>query len=176
VRTGLLVGFGCLSISPLPFGNFFPVYSNVAGRFDADADLSAVHRHNGNLDVIADSQGFAGSSGEYQHRFRFAMKCRRTVTSRKGKRCEYLLPLIVGLRRTFQGETPCESLPARLRVLDIAVRVDEYRFGHMSLGDFPRTDGGLVDCQLLQQPQQRLGLTHGEALSVIHSKVGHAHP
>ena len=63
-----------LTISPFAFRNFFSVDSNIARRLDADADLSAIHRHDSDFNVVADSQGFAGSSGEYQHKFRFTVR------------------------------------------------------------------------------------------------------
>jgi hypothetical protein len=68
--------------------------------------LRPVNRHDGHFDILADSQGFAGSSGEYQHRCWFAMECRLTVASLKGRRCERLLVLIVGHRRTCQARHP----------------------------------------------------------------------
>ncbi|MDB6086376.1 MAG: hypothetical protein JWN43_4257 [Gammaproteobacteria bacterium] len=58
---------GTLAITPLSLGDFFSVDCNVPWRFDADTDLRPINRHDGYLDVVADPQGFTGSSGQYQH-------------------------------------------------------------------------------------------------------------
>jgi len=54
---------GDFAIAPLAFGDFLTVDRNVARRFDADANLSSIHRHDGDFNVIAYAKGFTGSSG-----------------------------------------------------------------------------------------------------------------
>src|SRR5882757_10679076 len=56
-----------LAIAPFALRDLFSVDRNVARRLDADADLRSVHRHDGYFNVVADSQGFAGSSRQYEH-------------------------------------------------------------------------------------------------------------
>lgn len=71
--------------------DFFTVDDHVARRFDADANLRAVHRHDGHFNVVANPKGFAGASGKYQHGCIYAC-CEFDA-------CEHFLRVHVGLRR-----------------------------------------------------------------------------
>jgi hypothetical protein len=44
-----------LSIAALSFGDFLAIDSDVARRLDPNPNLSPVHRHDGDLDIVADA-------------------------------------------------------------------------------------------------------------------------
>jgi hypothetical protein len=46
---------GRVFLAPLPFRDFFAVNDHIARRFDADANLRAIHCHDGDFDIIANS-------------------------------------------------------------------------------------------------------------------------
>jgi len=47
--------------------HFFAMHADVFWRRDAKAHLITANSQYGNLDVVADNQGFAETSGQYQH-------------------------------------------------------------------------------------------------------------
>src|ERR1700674_123167 len=56
-----------LAFTLFAFRNFLAVDGDVAGRLDADANLGAVHRHHGHLNIVANAQTLTGAASEYQH-------------------------------------------------------------------------------------------------------------
>ena len=60
---------GVLAVAPFALRDLFAVHRDIARRLDADSNLRSVHRHDGDFNVVADTQRFTGSSGQYQHRF-----------------------------------------------------------------------------------------------------------
>jgi hypothetical protein len=61
--------FGVLAVAPFALRDLLSVHRDFARRLDADSDLRSVHRHDGDFNVVADTQRLTGSSGQYQHRF-----------------------------------------------------------------------------------------------------------
>src|ERR1700733_10505622 len=56
-----------LSVPLLALGDLLSVDCDVARRLDADSNLRAVHRHYGDLNILADVQCLAGAASEYKH-------------------------------------------------------------------------------------------------------------
>src|ERR1700678_540733 len=56
-----------LSVPLLALGDLLAIDCDVARRLDADSNLRAVHRHDGDLNILADVQCLAGAASEYQH-------------------------------------------------------------------------------------------------------------
>ncbi len=55
---GLFDRIGMFPIAPPAFGDLFPIDGHVPRSLDANAHLGAIHGHDRDFDVIADSQSF----------------------------------------------------------------------------------------------------------------------
>jgi hypothetical protein len=64
----LFDGLRTLAITPLADRDLLAIDSDVPRRFDPDANLGPVDRHDGDFDVIADAQSFASPSSQYEHK------------------------------------------------------------------------------------------------------------
>jgi hypothetical protein len=60
---------GILAVAAFALRDFFAVHSDIARRLDTNSNLRSVHRHDGDFDVVADTQRLTGSSCQYQHKF-----------------------------------------------------------------------------------------------------------
>jgi|SRR5579859_5243335 len=60
---------GILAVATFALRDLFAVHRDLARGLDADSHLCSAHRHDGDFNVVANTQCLTGSSGQYQHRF-----------------------------------------------------------------------------------------------------------